>query len=114
MGGYGYGRRGSEHVQYVVGGILGIIGLLSVGWSLATIGEAEGERRVFGITITRRFFDIVIYVYFLINMGIFIAWFFGLNEAAGSIVWNITWLLIIPFSIMATLQPRYPSRGDGV
>ncbi|TKA65299.1 hypothetical protein B0A55_10024 [Friedmanniomyces simplex] len=113
-GGYGWSWGANQSGPFVLGGILGFIGLLSVGWSLATIGEAQGERTIFGVCITRMHFDIFIYVYFVIHVVSLITWFFGLYGGAGSIVWNVLWVLIIPVSVVATMPATYRAAENAV
>ncbi|KAK3113022.1 hypothetical protein LTR53_010111 [Teratosphaeriaceae sp. CCFEE 6253] len=109
-GGYG----GSWVASVVVGTILGLIGLVSVWWCLATIGEAEGTRRAFGLRFSRMFFDIFLGVYTTLTVVFLITLFFGLFGRPSAVLWNIMWLVIIPVSWAATKPAESPAGAGHV
>ncbi|KAI1474441.1 hypothetical protein F4774DRAFT_338249 [Daldinia eschscholtzii] len=90
----------------IVGGIFAVIGFLFVSWCLARIGEAEGTRRVFGISVGRLHFDIFLFASALIHIGILGGYFTKMGNLGFVLSWYGMWLLITAVAWISTWTPE--------
>ncbi|KAK2053600.1 hypothetical protein LY76DRAFT_649727 [Colletotrichum caudatum] len=86
----------------VLGIVLGVIGFLSVAWCLAVIGQAEGRRKVFGVTVERLHFDLFLFAAAFIHAALLVGSFVGLGTSGGQVAWLVMWLLIFLVACIGT------------
>ncbi|KAJ4310186.1 hypothetical protein N0V84_011104 [Fusarium piperis] len=100
---------GSLLVSVIVGTILTILNFFFIGWCLAKIGEAEGQRRVFGKLVGRLHFDIFLgfcaVIHIVLLLSAFIAWS-GFGGAGLNGTWLAMWLLIFAVAWITTWAPE--------
>ncbi|KAL6360677.1 hypothetical protein LRP88_06384 [Fusarium phalaenopsidis] len=104
---------GSVLVSVIVGTILTILNFFFIGWCLAKIGEAEGQRRVFGKLVGRLHFDIFLgfcaVIHIILLLSAFIAWR-GFGGAGLNGTWLAMWLLIFAAAWITTWAPEGESN----
>ncbi|KAF5007871.1 hypothetical protein FDECE_5786 [Fusarium decemcellulare] len=94
--------------QGVLDSIIAIINFLFIAWCLATIGEAEGERRVLGKLVGRIHFDFFLVCSVMVYMILLIDHLLGdilLTNNLGN-VWIVMWLLTFAVAWISTWPPE--------
>ncbi|KAM5353967.1 hypothetical protein ACJ41O_000617 [Fusarium nematophilum] len=100
---------GTVVVSVVVGVILTILNFFFIGWCLAKIGEAQGERRVFGKLVGRFAFDIFLGFCAIVHIGLLLASFMAWDSFGGAGLngtWLAMWVLIFAVAWVATWAPE--------
>ncbi|KAM5354108.1 hypothetical protein ACJ41O_000758 [Fusarium nematophilum] len=88
--------------------ILAIINFLFIAWCLASIGDAEGERRVLGKLVGRVHFDFFLYsgvmIYTVLLIDYRLGDILGTKDLSG--VWILMWLLTMAVAWVSTWPPE--------
>ncbi|KAI1770680.1 hypothetical protein F4818DRAFT_257037 [Hypoxylon cercidicola] len=92
----------------VVGSILAVIGFFFVAWCLARIGEAQGTRKVFGMSMGRWHFDIFLFLSALIHAGFLLGYFTAMGKMGFFVSWYGMWILIFAVAWITTWTPDEP------
>ncbi|KAH8885355.1 hypothetical protein GQ53DRAFT_751327 [Thozetella sp. PMI_491] len=85
-------------VMVILKPIIVLINLLFIGFCLAQIGQAEGTRTVLGLDVTRRHFDIVLYVAAFCYVGMVTGYYLFFIPHLLISSWRLFWWLLIAAS----------------
>ncbi|KAI4863433.1 hypothetical protein F4820DRAFT_427071 [Hypoxylon rubiginosum] len=106
--GFFFGAYGGSIAGLVFSSIFAVIGFFFVAWCLARIGEAQGTRKVFGISMGRWHFDIFLFLSALMHVGFLLGYFTGLGRIGLIVSWYGMWILIAAVAWITTWAPEQP------
>ncbi|KAI1442583.1 hypothetical protein F5Y02DRAFT_395918 [Annulohypoxylon stygium] len=101
-----YSAYSNSIVGTIIGSILAAVGFVFIAWCLATIGEAKGTRKVFGMSVGRWQFDAFLFASALVHIGFLVGFFTGMGNTGFLISWYGMWILIFAVAWITTWTPE--------